>query len=267
MKSTDARTSASQTALWRASVPRGQSGRERRRGPGGLDGPAIGTTGTVVALVVLVLVIGAANLTRSAVLPGRDHLAFNLALAGFAIGIGVAARMTVAELGLARADIPRGVRYGAVAAGLVTAAVLVAALVPAFSSAFEDDRVEIGFGAMLVKAVVVIPLGTVLVDELIFRGVLLGLLRRVAPTVVAVLVASVLFGLWHVYPAWRGDAENQALVSAEKLSTVLGTMAATTAAGLVFCWLRIASRSLVAPMLAHCATNSVPFIAAWVLNR
>jgi membrane protease YdiL (CAAX protease family) len=107
----------------------------------------------------------------------------------------------------------------------------------------------------------------VLVEELIFRGVLLGLLRRITPTVVAVLVTSILFGLWHVYPAWRGDAENQALVSAGKLSTVFGTMAATTLAGLVFGWLRVASRSLVAPMLAHCATNSVPFIAAWFVSR
>ena len=231
-----------------------------------LDGRAVGTMGTVVALVVLVLVLATANITRSAVVPGRYHLVFNLALAAVAVGIGVAAGMSVAELGLARVDAPRGLRYGAVAAALVTAAVVVAVFVPALSSAFEDDRVDIGFGAMLLKALVVIPIGTVLVEELIFRGVLLGLLRRIAPAVVAVPVASVLFGLWHVYPAWRGDAENQALVSAEKLSTVLGTMAATTAAGLVFCWLRVASRSLVAPMLAHCATNSVPFIAAWVVS-
>ena len=231
------------------------------------DGRAVGATGTVVALVVLVLVVGAANIIRSAVLPDRYHLPFNLGLAGAAVGIGVLAGMTVAELGLAGADAPRGLRYGGVAAGLVTAVVLVAALVPAFSSAFEDDRVEIGLGAMLLKALIVIPLGTVLVEELIFRGVLLGLLRRITPTFVAVLVTSILFGLWHVYPAWRGDAENQALVSAGKLSTVAGTMTATTVAGTVFCWLRIASQSLVAPMLAHCATNSVPFIAAWVVSR
>jgi membrane protease YdiL (CAAX protease family) len=238
-----------------------------RRGVPTLEGQSVSTTGTVAVVVVLVLVVGAANITRSAVVPNRFHLVFNLALAALAVAIGVAAGMTVAELGLSRADLPRGLRYGAVAAGLVTAVVLVAALVPAFSSAFDDDRVEIGFGAMLVKALVVIPIGTVLVEELIFRGVLLGLLRRIAPTVVAVLVASILFGLWHVYPAWRGDAENQALVSAGKLSAVLGTMAATTVAGLVFGWLRVASGSLAAPMLAHCATNSVPFIAAWFVSR
>jgi membrane protease YdiL (CAAX protease family) len=231
------------------------------------DRQPVGTTGTLVALVVLVLVVGAANFLRSAVVPDGYHFVFNLSLAAVAVGIGVAAGMTAIELGLAVDDVPRGLRYGAIAAGVVTAVVVIAALVPAFSSAFDDDRVEIGFGAMLLKAFVTIPIGTVLVEELIFRGVLLGLLRRIAPTLVAVVVASVLFGLWHVYPAWRGDAENEALVSAGKLSTVLGTMVATTAIGLGFCWLRVASRSLVAPILAHCATNSVPFVVAWVLSR
>jgi membrane protease YdiL (CAAX protease family) len=216
---------------------------------------------------VLVLVVGAANIIRSAVLPDRYHLLFNLGLAGVSVGIGVVAGMTVVELGLAAADLPRGLRYGAVAAGIVIAIVVSAALVPAFSSAFDDDRVDIGAGAMMLEALVVIPIGTVLVEELIFRGVLLGLLRRITPTVVAVVVTSILFGLWHVYPAWRGDAENQALVFAGKVSTVIGTMVATTAVGLVFCWLRVASRSLVAPMLAHCATNSVPFVAAWIVSR
>ena len=237
------------------------------RRPALLSGRPVGTTGTVVAVGVLVLVVGTVNVSRSAIVPDRFHLVLNLALAAVVVGIGVAAGMTAIELGLAEADLPSGLRYGAVAAGLVIAVVGIAALVPAFSSAFDDDRVEIGLGAMLVKALLTIPIGTVLVEELIFRGVLLGLLRRITPTVVAVLVASILFGLWHVYPAWRGDAENEALVSAGKLSTVLGTMAATTVAGLVFCWLRVASRSLVAPMLAHCATNSAPFIAAWVLSR
>jgi membrane protease YdiL (CAAX protease family) len=235
--------------------------------PAVLDGRAVGTSGTLAALVAVVLVVGAANVTRSTIVPEGLDLLFNLGLAVVVVGIGVAAGMSVSEVGLAEADLPRGLRYGAIAAGLVAAAVVIAALVPALSDAFDDDRVEIGLGAMLLKALVVIPIGTVLVEELIFRGVLLGLLRRIAPTVVAVVAASLLFGLWHVYPAWRGDAENEALESAGKLSTVLGTMAATSVAGLVFCWLRVASRSLLAPMIAHCATNSVPFMVAWVVSR
>ena len=35
-------------------------------------------------------------------------------------------------------------------------------------------------------------------------------------------------------------------------------------AGLGFAWLRVRSDSLVAPMLAHWATNSLAFVVAWV---
>jgi membrane protease YdiL (CAAX protease family) len=42
-------------------------------------------------------------------------------------------------------------------------------------------------------------------------------------------------------------------------------VALTFAAGLAFGWLRLRSQSLLAPMLAHIATNSVAFVVAWVL--
>jgi membrane protease YdiL (CAAX protease family) len=44
---------------------------------------------------------------------------------------------------------------------------------------------------------------------------------------------------------------------------VLGAIAVTFAAGLVFCWLRLRSRSLVAPLLAHVATNGLGLAVAW----
>ena len=46
---------------------------------------------------------------------------------------------------------------------------------------------------------------------------------------------------------------------------VIGTVLATAHAGIVLCWLRIGSGSLLAPVLAHIATNSVTFVLAWVI--
>ncbi len=45
------------------------------------------------------------------------------------------------------------------------------------------------------------------------------------------------------------------------------TVAVTLVAGLLFCWLRLRSRSLLAPVLAHLATNTVAFTAVWVVLR
>jgi membrane protease YdiL (CAAX protease family) len=44
---------------------------------------------------------------------------------------------------------------------------------------------------------------------------------------------------------------------------VLGAVAVTFVAGLVFCWLRLRSRSLIAPVMAHVATNGLALTVAW----
>ena len=107
---------------------------------------------------------------------------------------------------------------------------------------------------MLWRALVVIPLATVVMEELAFRGVLLGLLRRIVDDRRALLAAAALFGLWHI-PGTLDDGPG----------AVIGTVLATAVAGIVFGWLRLGSDSLVAPVLAHVATNSVTFVLAWVI--
>ena len=48
--------------------------------------------------------------------------------------------------------------------------------------------------------------------------------------------------------------------------TVAGTFVVTTIAGVGFLWLRTRSGSVVAPMLAHLATNSLTFAVAWAFR-
>jgi len=48
---------------------------------------------------------------------------------------------------------------------------------------------------------------------------------------------------------------------------VLGSVTVTFVAGLVFCWLRLRSRSLIAPVMAHCATNGLALAVAWLTIR
>jgi uncharacterized protein len=99
----------------------------------------------------------------------------------------------------------------------------------------------------------------VLMEELAFRGVLLAACRRATTTRNAVLLSSLAFGLWHVVGAWNG-ADGTFL---QRMPEVLGTIAATTAAGLGFSWLRLRTDSLLPPMAAHIATNSVAFAVSW----
>lgn len=215
-------------------------------------------------LVATVGVLAVADVVRSAWLPGGAHLAFNVGLTGV---LGVVARragLSRAELGLERAHVGSGLRWGGAAFGAVALTVGGAALVASSSGIFDDDRSAISGGELALKVLVVIPIGTVVLEELAFRGLLLGLWCRIAPTWRAVAGSSIVFGLWHVPGAWKSAAGDGAWSA---LAAVAGTVAATTVAGGVFALLRSRSHSLLAPALAHLATNTTALVAAWIVNR
>jgi membrane protease YdiL (CAAX protease family) len=121
-------------------------------------------------------------------------------------------------------------------------------------------------------ALVRVPLGTVLVEETLFRGVLLGLgLTRWSPRL-AVAASSVAFGLWHILPArqvtsFTPATEAMAGDPAGRAVGVAAAVAGTALAGLVFCWLRLRSRSLLAPALAHWACNGLGYTLAFLVLR
>jgi membrane protease YdiL (CAAX protease family) len=179
------------------------------------------------------------------------------------------------ELGLGRAALARGAWYAAGASALVAVAYGVAVAVPATRGAFRDTRYQVGAGSALRAAFVTVPLATVVFEEVAFRGVLWGLVAHDHGAVWATSVSSVLFGLWHVLPALDLVRTNTALHRSSKsrrrvLLTVLGTVAFTTVAGVVFAELRRRSGSLVGPVGLHWATNGLGVLAAarvWAVSR
>lgn len=207
-------------------------------------------------LAIAVGAMTAYALLRRFALPGAWHFTANVAMTIGLLGSARAARMSAPELGIARRDVRTGLRWGGAAFGVISAVLAIGAAIPATREFFEDDGADVGAGAMLRRALVVIPIGTVVFEEVAFRGVLLGLAHRSLPPRRAAVVVSVLFGLWHAPPLLD-----------EGIVSVVGTVAATTVAGLGFVWLRVRSRSLVAPMMAHLATNSTAFVLAWLVER
>ena len=65
-------------------------------------------------------------------------------------------------------------------------------------------------GEALFRGLVEIPIGTAVYEEVVFRGVILGLALRRLPPLPATLVTSALFGLWHVLPSLRDREHNPA---------------------------------------------------------
>jgi membrane protease YdiL (CAAX protease family) len=177
------------------------------------------------------------------------------------------AGLSWADLGLGPGTWRRGLAWAGVIIGAVAVVFAVGAALPLTRNSFRDTRYDLGWGALL-TAFVLIPLGTILLEEVAFRGVLWGLLRRWRGPWVATTISSVLFGLWHVLSSLHLAADNQAVGQAVgggrsgQVLSVLGTVLFTAASGVVFCELRRRSGSLLAPAGLHWATNALGVLAS-----
>ncbi|HEY1347050.1 MAG TPA: CPBP family intramembrane glutamic endopeptidase [Streptosporangiaceae bacterium] len=217
--------------------------------------------------VQTVAVLALFTVARPFGLLGPAAVAVSLLTAALAL-IAWSAGATRADLGLGRADVRAGLLYGAGAAGIVLLVLVVAAVIPATNGFLHDSRAQIGGGRLLYELGVPIVLLTAIPEEFAFRGVLLGSALRLWGPWRASLITSALFGLWHIAPTLHTMSDNSAVrgVTAGaggRALVVLGSVAVTFVAGLLFCWLRLRSRSLIAPVMAHVATNGLALTVAW----
>jgi len=187
----------------------------------------------------------------------RWYPAVNGGCAAAAVGAAVASGLTPGELGLGRDRVRAGLRLGSVAGAPVVAAFGVGALVPAARPLLDDRRVTgLGPGQLAYQVLVRIPAGTVLWEEVAFRGVLRGALRRVMGEPAATVVGSVVFGLWHVRPTVEAlEINGVADRPGARILAVTGVVAGTAGAGALLTLLRERSGSLAAPVLLHLAAN------------
>ena len=221
--------------------------------------------GRCFAQTVGVLVLFA--VARTFGLLGREAVAIGLLMAALTL-VAWSAGASRDDLGLGLADMGAGLRYGAGAAGIVLLVLLVAALIPAANGFLHDSRAQISAGRLAYQLGVSIVLLTAIPEEFAFRGVLLGSAARLWGPRRASLVTSALFGLWHIAPTFGTMADNHefrgaAASAGGQALLVLGAVAVTFLAGLAFSWLRLRSRSLLAPVLAHVATNGLALTVAW----
>ena len=217
------------------------------------------TTGRLISTVVA-LAVGW-NLVGNLWLPGWLYIPANLAIASLLVLIARRAGLSWSELGLARDDVGRGLLFGLTAFVLIGFVLALGLVVSPVEEALHDDSVRdaSGFDRWFVP-LVRIPLGTALFEEILFRSVLLGSLLLSMRTWKAVAVSSLIFGLWHIVPAWETTEGGAWAIT----GAVIGTVAITSLGGALFGTLRVWSRSILAPILAHTATNSLAYAAAIV---
>jgi membrane protease YdiL (CAAX protease family) len=184
--------------------------------------------------------------------------------------VGHGSGLTWAEIGVSRQTWRQGLLWAAASFGIV-AAVYVVLLVTPLDALLDDSRYEDGWAQAWLTALVVVPLGTVLWEEVAFRGVLWAQLRHYWSTRVATIVSSLLFGIWHTIPALQFANSNQgadAIADGQTatIGTVIVTIVATAAGGVILCELRRRSDSLIAPIGLHWAVNGLGVIAVAIAS-
>lgn len=220
-------------------------------------------------LVAAVLLLVAVMLLNNVLAPGQYLLWGVLGIAGLVL--------------LARADGLRPPQWGfgpvtrrAAAAtavlALVTAAVmLIGTQLPGVSGAYLDERVaDLSAGQVAFAAFVRAPVGTALLEEVAFRGVLLAMLAQRIGLACGVAASSAAFGAWHLVPALGLAAGNAAIGAALGSQPTWVAVAAIVAAGLAgafLCLLRIRFDHLIVPLTVHATATSLGYLLAWLVTQ
>jgi membrane protease YdiL (CAAX protease family) len=217
-------------------------------------------------VIALLLLIATYNLVLSLWLPSWATLPANLVVAALAVVIARHTGATWGELGLDPEFAGRGLRVGALATLAIVVALSVGLVVPSIRALLTDERAASDtIQRALFDSTLRIPFGTVLLEEVLFRGALLGVALRRYSIGSAVTLSSVLFGLWHVLPGLEfadTDAARAFISEQRDIVAAAGGVLVTSAAGYVLCWLRLRSESLVAPYVTHVGLNVAAYWAA-----
>lgn len=184
-----------------------------------------------VGMVALLTLLGIGfSLSRVALrldeAPLQESLAAFALLLGIAAGLGRFTRLTLGELGLSRAKQIRAVLGTAFVASTLVGAALITA-----------PQMRLPNLTQVAAGLAFFGLGTAPAEELLFRGVLYGIVRRESNAVSAVLISSIAFSIAHA-PVYG-----------------IGSLPVSIVAGLLFGWLRWWSGSLLATMFVHVAAD------------
>lgn len=224
----------------------------------------------VPATVAVLSLLVTATVLVNLVLPGWAYPVCGLVVTGALVAVARWSGLRAGCIGLDPRHLRRAAFFGLVGLAAIAVAFGVAVAVPALRDLFGNGRLDtLGIGTLLWVTLIRIPLGTVLLEEIAFRGILPALFGagdrwRWRP----VLVAAALFGLWHAIPS-LALVENAAIDSAiggvPILVVSVLAMLGAALAGVALHWWRHTGRGLLAPMLVHLATNSGGVLVAWWL--
>jgi membrane protease YdiL (CAAX protease family) len=225
-----------------------------------------------ILLVLIILLLF--NLLYHRVAPQSHHLLWALGGTFGLLAVGVLDGNSWTDMGLGWGYLFWGFLWAVGAIIVVTLGYVVAASFRRGRDAMHDERVSSLSGPKLMfNALVEVPFGTVLFEEIAFRAVLFSMLARRFGVVWALVISAILFGLWHILPSIGTHQQSAALGSVVgrgrtgAILAVVLSVITTAIAGVVFGVLRLISGSVLAPMGLHWATNGMGYFFSWTIIR
>ncbi|MCL1594311.1 MAG: CPBP family intramembrane metalloprotease [Actinomycetia bacterium] len=221
-------------------------------------------------LVAIIALASYANIIANEVLDDAWHIPFNLGVLGVALLLARRAGTTWTAMGLRTDRVKKGLVVGGVVIGVIAAGIAIGIAIPTTRELFEDARIiENSVGWVFFQAFVRIPIATALYEEVLFRGIVFGMLARRRSPLVAAIATSALFGLWHILPTIdtldTSPAGGLFQGAIGLVVAILGAVGGTMIAGLGFLWVRLYANSTFASVLAHIGTNSTAMLGALVV--
>lgn len=214
------------------------------------------------------------NVINNRITPPRFYLLWAIGGAAAFLALGWFDGNTWTDMGLGAGYVVWGAIWGLGCIGVVALGYAIATTFRRGRDALQDERVaRLSVGRLVFQALIEVPFGTVLLEEIAFRAVLFAMLARRYGVAWAIVISAILFGLWHVLPSWGTHEQSAALGSVVgdglrgNILAVLVSVITTAVAGVVFVLLRLVSGSVLAPMGLHWATNGLGYAFSWLVIR
>ena len=176
------------------------------------------------------------------------------------------------DLGLHSSHARSGFFYGGAIASVVAAVAVAGSAL--FAGDIPTPETQQSTGDLVFDICLRIPIGTAAAEEILFRGVLLGLWTRRSRRFTKGLVAtSFVFALWHVWPTLAETSDgnlSKALGDLGSLGAVVSALWApllvTFVAGIFFGLLRRWTGSVIAPIFVHAAANGSGLLVTYLAS-
>lgn len=212
--------------------------------------------------IIYLVVIGLYGIAVSIYIPKKYYSYSNILIGLGSIVYGVVLGLSGASMGLSPGNLAKDALLVAGIACVIVVVLFIINLIPPVHRLFTDAPskrfTKRGAAHELLFR---IPFGTALSEEIIFRGVLLGILLKDTTKLSALFIAAIAFGLWHIIPTLQTVRANDAFKTIigdgwqHHVFSIVVTVLVTSVAGFVFGWLRILTGSLLVPWALHTLAN------------